>query len=109
MGLAGSLVAMAAAGLEPPNHYFHSSAGSESLPARKLRLWGGGGGRREREGKGGRRRPHEPSPEARAKPHLARRLVDYVEERSPAHHQSRTPPPRGSSSAALFLSVNQTL
>lgn len=42
VGLAGSLVAMAAAGLEPPNHFIHSSAGSESLPARKLGLWGGG-------------------------------------------------------------------
>ena len=54
MGLAGSLVAMVAAGLEPPNHFIHSSTGSESLPARKLGLWGGGGGRRrKREGKGG--------------------------------------------------------
>lgn len=48
---------MAAAGLEPPNHFIHSSAGSESLPARKLGLRGGGGGRRGREKKGGRGGP----------------------------------------------------
>lgn len=75
VGLAGSLVAMAAAGLEPPNHFIHSSAGSESLPARKLGLWGGGGEEREREEKGGRGGPHGPSPEAWAKPRPALGLV----------------------------------
>lgn len=53
MGLAGSLVAMAAAGLEPPNHFIHSSASSESLPARKLGLWGGGEGGETEKGREG--------------------------------------------------------
>lgn len=51
MGLAGSLVAMVAAGLEPPNHFIHGSAGSERIPARKLGLWGGEGGRRRKKGR----------------------------------------------------------
>lgn len=76
VGLAGSLVAMAAAGLEPPNHFIHSSASSESLPARRLGLWGGGGGRKGKEGKGGRVGPHGHYPEAWAKPHPALGLVD---------------------------------
>ena len=68
VGLAGSLVAMVAAGLEPPNHFIHSSAGSESLPARKLGLWGGGGERRrKREGKGGWGGPGGPVEQAQAK------------------------------------------
>lgn len=45
---------MAAAGLEPLNHFIHSSAGSESLPARKLGLRGGGvGGEGEKRREGG--------------------------------------------------------
>lgn len=91
VGLAGSLVVMAAAGLEPPNHFIHSSAGSESLPARKLGLWGGGGGRERIEEKGRRGRPHGPSPEAWAKLHPALGLVDRIAEKSPAYAQSRTP------------------
>lgn len=66
--LAGSLVAMVAAGLEPPNHFIHSSAGSESLPARKPGLWGGGGERRrKREGKGGWGGPGGPVEQTQAK------------------------------------------
>lgn len=64
MGLAGSLVAMAAAGLEPPNHFIHSSTGSESSQQESLcsREEGGkkkGEGRKKREGGSFR-----PSPEA---------------------------------------------
>lgn len=65
MGLADSLVAMAAAGLEPPNHFIHSSTGSESSQQESLgsREEGGkkkkGEGRKKREGGSFR-----PSPEA---------------------------------------------
>lgn len=57
VGLACSLVAMTAAGLEPPNHFIHSSAGSESSQQESLgsREEGGRRGKkREREGRRGR-------------------------------------------------------
>lgn len=55
MGLAGSLVAMAAAGLEPPNHFIHSSASSESSQQESLGSGEEGeGGERGREGTGRR-------------------------------------------------------
>lgn len=52
VGLAGSLVAMAAAGLEPPNHFIHSSAGSESSQQESL-------GSREEGGKRGKKKKGE--------------------------------------------------
>lgn len=67
MGLAGSLVAMAAAGLEPPNHFIHSSAGSESSQQESLgsREEGGKRGKKKAEGRKKREgRSFRPSPEA---------------------------------------------
>lgn len=66
MGLAGSLVAMAAAGLEPLNHFIHSSAGSESSQQESLGSREEGE-RSEKKGDGGKRRERGssgPSPEA---------------------------------------------
>lgn len=48
--LAGSLVAMAAAGLEPSNHFIHSSVGSESSQQESL-----GSGEEAEEEEGGMR------------------------------------------------------
>lgn len=52
VGLACSLVAMTAAGLEPPNHFIHSSAGSESSQQESL-------GSREEGGRRGKKRERE--------------------------------------------------
>ena len=68
VGLACSLVAMTAARLEPPNHFIHSSAGSESSQQESLGSREEGG-REEREEEGEGRKKREggssgPSPEA---------------------------------------------
>lgn len=65
MGLAGSLVAMAAAGLEPPNHFIHSSTGSESSQQESLGSREEGGKKKKGEGRNKREGgSFRPSPEA---------------------------------------------